>query len=166
MINMADTGNEWQLGKRAISKVGIVSLILSSVAFCLGVISLIIVISHAQPQPAMSEIEEQVNVLAFQHAVEKAAVTDDFIVNRVLMNSNLSYIDISLQPSVALAYKGQGKFDLQAEELKDKIIAIMDVIKPVYGNYNLDGDWDARTYKVTIQNYVIGTYKNGTVNLE
>ncbi|MFL0376914.1 hypothetical protein [Paenibacillus amylolyticus] len=110
---------------------------------------------------------------AVAHDIEDGIVTDDFVVNKVRFSwgddGSLSdvVIDVENQPSLTLAYKSKGAYDLSDRELRAKSDAIIKAVKDYYatGGDNAPAWNDSTSVQLTVQNYSIGKTTNGTFKL-
>ncbi len=109
-----------------------------------------------------------------QHYVEGGAVTDDFVVNKLVLIPDANSdklavtIDLDTQPDMIAHYTGKGAFDLPDRELRAKSQAIINQVKEMYVS-NTTGtvapSWDNATVSLTIKNYPIGDDSSGEFKL-
>jgi hypothetical protein len=112
----------------------------------------------------------------FDRNVEGSLVTDEITIERLRTSMRDGKVnmrmDIGTQPTMALKYKGQGKFDLSDRELKVMVTGLLDQVSQEYGalakaraDVKLPA-WDSVTVGVTIKNYEIGTLSGGAFKLK
>lgn len=101
---------------------------------------------------------------AIAHDIEGAAVTDDFVVEKVYLTGSDSgtlgnvIIDVENQPDLSYLYKDKGAYNLTDRELRAKCDAIIKEVTTRYGNYEGIPAWDDNTQvTVTVKNYEIGS---------
>ncbi|GAS85669.1 hypothetical protein [Paenibacillus amylolyticus] len=109
---------------------------------------------------------------AMAHDIEDGIVTDDFVVNKVRFSwgydGNLSnvVIDVENQPSLALAYKSKGAYELSDREVRAKSDGIIKAVKDYYATASDGPAWNDSTFvQLTVQNYNIGESTGGTFKL-
>lgn len=129
----------------------------------------------------LSYLDSQSFWSKFQHDIESGIVTDDLTVEKASLNvfpkikeSDKEYIygtiDVYTQPQYSLKYQGQAKFSVSDRELKNTVKELIDAVGTRYSrstSFRKDmPQWDTAEITVTIKNYEIGTYKNGTMKLK
>lgn len=130
----------------------------------------------ADAQTAFNTEQERYRKLtyltAMAHDIEDGIVTDDFVVNKVRFSwgddGNLSnvVIDVENQPSLVLAYKSKGAYELSDREVRAKSDGIIKAVKDYYATASDAPAWNDSTFvQLTVQNYNIGESKGGTFKL-
>ncbi|MGG4035041.1 hypothetical protein ABEV74_15220 [Paenibacillus cisolokensis] len=115
---------------------------------------------------------------ALAHDMESGAVvTDNFKIESIIfwktltsMGTSGAKIDLGMQPSTALRYQGEGKFDYSDRELRVMTQSILDqagtyyeMVRQEYMDYA--PKWNEIEHEITVQNYPLGTYKDGKFKL-
>ncbi|MFC4302964.1 hypothetical protein [Cohnella boryungensis] len=141
-------------------------IILSSIALVLSLLSFFIT------KATWETLAKRVTIIDIAQKLENGTVTDDFFLNRASFNvtgdNKEAKFDLLMQPSMAKKYMNRGQFDLPDQEVKNKMISLIDIVKDYYvaSNGNKIVQWDTISIIVTVHNHEIGTYKNGSVTLK
>lgn len=106
------------------------------------------------------------------HVIEGSVVTDDFVVDRIYFNQtgrdelDSVTMDVTNQPSMALAYKGKGAYTVGDRELRAKADSLIAAAKKYYGDAPGLPKWmDSTVINLSVQNYDIGNFADGEFKL-
>lgn len=106
-------------------------------------------------------------LLISQRISNSGVVTDQFFVDNAVFFESVAIIDIDTQPAMSYNYKGYGNFTTEDRELRKHLINLMEEIEKVYDSHKstvIKKFNDLKVY-ITIKNYDIGTWENGTLKL-
>ncbi|MFD1885163.1 hypothetical protein [Paenibacillus wenxiniae] len=111
-------------------------------------------------------IIKQVAVFNYMsHSIEEAVVTDDFIVDKITFTPTGDgelksvLIDIENQPDIDLDYNGDGTYTLSKNELRTKMVKLIQAAREYYGTDEEAPEWNESTLvTLTVKNYDIGDY--------
>lgn len=134
---------------------------------------------NASLKADQTKLQESINIMknlvfinSIAHDIEGAAVTDDFVVEKVYLQVGDDYnlssivIDVDNQPEMSYIYKGKGAYELSDRELRAKSEAIIDEVYSRYGSGENIPVWNENTYVgVTVKNYEIGNKQSGEFKL-
>ncbi|URJ63528.1 MULTISPECIES: hypothetical protein [Paenibacillus] len=105
------------------------------------------------------------------HVIEGSVVTDDFVVDRIYFSQdggNLDSVtmDVTNQPTMELAYKGKGAYNVGDRELRAKADSLIAAVKKYYSDAPGMPKWTESTaVNLSVQNYDIGSYADGEFKL-
>lgn len=109
----------------------------------------------------------EITKLNLSKSIDEGVVTDKFFVHKSLFFDDEAVIDIDLQPSIVTTYVGEGKFNIDDNELKKYIMELLVKVGATYDEGKLDEMKAFKDLKVhiTIKNYDVAMLENGTLSL-